>query len=637
MVRRDVNFRILGDPKDLKRAVADAQRAFGSLESTAKKTSRGIDVLKKGAVALAGAFAVKKIANFVGETVGLAVAAEEAGSAFRTTFGPATQDVAAFVDEFANKAGLARFELEQMLAISGAVVQGLGATEEESAELAETMATLAGDIASFSNVSGGAAPVLAAFQSALTGEREALKTYGIVISEADVQQRALLDTNKEAATELTKLEKATATMALAAERAGKQVGDLDRTQESTSNTMRRLGAQFKEAKVSIGQALLPALEKLLPVIEELIPAFAEFTEGIADSTAELVAGAAPLLKWLALIPKVTDATKLAAVPTFSLGGAIGFLGRRIVDSNPVILGFRIAQGLMGDAVEETTEAIAAQIDELTGADKALVGIAKPLEELPEPIKEVNKELEKSVKEFEAWQKGVNAAAARAETDLRESMGSIIDLFDAAPEQIKTSVDEMLANIRAQRELAVEFEANMRVLAAAGLTALVDELEKAGPAAARLTGDLANDANAAFEAEFDLRTILGEEVDSLIAGKAALESQMFGFGMTLQQALARGFSASALQVVTSQSSASTTTSGPRPFEFAHGGTVPGPRGKAQLAVVHGGETVTPAAQSAGNGRGGVTIIVNGFVGSETQLAAVIDRVLTRRSRTSGLSF
>lgn len=34
-------------------------------------------------------------------------------------------------------------------------------------------------------------------------------------------------------------------------------------------------------------------------------------------------------------------------------------------------------------------------------------------------------------------------------------------------------------------------------------------------------------------------------------------------------------------------------------FADGGVVPGPKGKAQLAVVHGGETITPPGQSGGS--------------------------------------
>ena len=45
--------------------------------------------------------------------------------------------------------------------------------------------------------------------SALTGEREALKSLGIVIKETDVQQKALEMTNKSSVKELTNLEKLT--------------------------------------------------------------------------------------------------------------------------------------------------------------------------------------------------------------------------------------------------------------------------------------------------------------------------------------------------------------------------------------------------------------------------------------------
>lgn len=59
-----------------------------------------------------------------------------------------------------------------------------------------------------------------------------------------------------------------------------------------------------------------------------------------------------------------------------------------------------------------------------------------------------------------------------------------------------------------------------------------------------------------------------------------------------------------------------------FSFQHGGTVPGPIGRPQLAVVHGGETITPP----GEGAGGITIMVDARgaqrgVGPEVQRAIV----------------
>lgn len=252
-----------------------AERAGGSVEKMD-------GILKKAALAGGLAIAAQKVGQLATAAVGLAIDAGEAASAFDTTFGPAVDRVGRFVDDFANKAGLAEHELQQMLATTGAVAQGIGFTERESANLSISMATLAGDVASFSNAAGGSEAVMLALQSAINGEREALKTYGLAISEAEVQTAAFAATGKTSADELTRQEKALATIELAYQKAGKQVGDLDRTQASAANTLRRIQALFKEAGVTIGQTLLPNLEAILPAIEQAIPAGVRLGETLLE-------------------------------------------------------------------------------------------------------------------------------------------------------------------------------------------------------------------------------------------------------------------------------------------------------------------------------------------------------------------
>lgn len=268
-------------------ASAAFDKTGGSFDSLTSK----IGSFAKGAIATAAA---AKIAQLGAQMVGMAVDAGEAASAFETTFGDGVDAASQFVDEFANKAGFARYELQQMLATSGNVAQGIGATEEQSAALAEQMARLAGDVASFSNASGGAEAVLAALQSALTGEREALKTYGIAVSQAEVEERALADTRKASADDLTRLELANATMTIATEKAGKAVGDLDRTSDSAANRMREIKAEIKETGTAAGQELLPALEDVLPVVSDMIPLLAD----AAVEAAGLATALGPLAKGL---------------------------------------------------------------------------------------------------------------------------------------------------------------------------------------------------------------------------------------------------------------------------------------------------------------------------------------------------
>ena len=272
-----------------KREAKAAASATGQIGDAASKTGTATGKLTKqwGGLSkiLAGGAAVlaaRQMARLAGEAVKLAVDAAEAGSAFATSFGTAEASMQEFVDEFAHMAGFTEGELKQLLAVTGAVVQGIGATEQESADLAQSMAVLAGDVASFSNAAGGAEAVLMALQSAINGEREALKTYGLALSEAEVQQRALQDSGKATASELSRLEKAQATVALAYEKAGKAIGDLERTQDSEANTLRRVNALWKEAKTQIGEELIPALAGILPEVEAAIPAVSELAAALAS-------------------------------------------------------------------------------------------------------------------------------------------------------------------------------------------------------------------------------------------------------------------------------------------------------------------------------------------------------------------
>ncbi len=259
---KKVSIAIIGKTKNFTDSLTRSQKAMGKFSSIAgtlgKATVAGLGVASVAAVTLGK------------DLVNLGSDANEARSAFETTFGESVPKLSGFVDEFANKAGLAAHELEGLLTQSGAIMQGIEFTGEASADLSVKLATLAGDVASFSNVQGGAEPVMQAFTKALLGERESLKTYGIAIMEADVQQQAFIMTGKTSASELTKQEKALATYELLLQKTKVQQDDLNRTQESFANKSRAAQAKLKDLKVTMGTELLPVIEELLPVIVDLV-------------------------------------------------------------------------------------------------------------------------------------------------------------------------------------------------------------------------------------------------------------------------------------------------------------------------------------------------------------------------------
>jgi len=278
---KKVSIAIIGKTKQFTDSLTKSQKAMNKFSSVAgtlgKATVAGLGVASVAAVTLGK------------DLVNLGSDANEARSAFETTFGESVPKLSGFVDEFANKAGLAAHELEGLLTQSGAILQGIEFTGEASADLSTKLASLAGDVASFSNVQGGAEPVMQAFTKALLGERESLKTYGIAIMEADVQQQAFIMTGKTNAKELTKQEKALATYELLLQKTKVQQGDLNRTQESFANKSRAAQAKLKDLKVTMGAELLPVVEELLPVIVDLV------TE-VGPHLVEAIKAVAPFIK-----------------------------------------------------------------------------------------------------------------------------------------------------------------------------------------------------------------------------------------------------------------------------------------------------------------------------------------------------
>ena len=243
-----------------------------------------------------------------------------------------------------------------------------------------------------------------------------------------------------------------------------------------------------------------------------------------------------------------------------------------------------------------TRGVAAATDGATGSVQELTDLLSG---------DAAKTVEEFAADFKEWELEISKAAGEAELALRNSMGSIIDLFSGAPKKIKISVDKMIANILEQKIVAKEFEKAMRLLMAAGLDAVVDELEKAGPAAVDQAVALAADINRGFELELELQSILGGNIARLEQERATLAARLKLLGMTLGEAFAAGFNIRALLVPGPLPGAP-----PRggedldPFErrdFHGGGVVPGPRGKEVAATLLGGETVIPLG-----GAGGTTI-------------------------------
>ena len=272
--------------RELNNFSKDIKNVDNSVKDSAKANAQfaaGMSGTSKLAIAGAAAIAGKSLLDFSLNAIQAASSAQEAAGAFGTTFGDAAEKLNSQLAENANLFGLTSAEAQQLISVFGSVAQGIGFTQQESADLSSELFNLAGDIASFNNITAGAAPVLQAFRSALVGEREALKTYGIAITEAEVQTKAFAQTGKTSADELTRQEKALATTALIFERSAVQQGNAAREAAGFAAQTLIARSATQELSEQLGEELLPAAGEVLKIFNEMrVEATPELIDRFSD-------------------------------------------------------------------------------------------------------------------------------------------------------------------------------------------------------------------------------------------------------------------------------------------------------------------------------------------------------------------
>ncbi len=249
----NIEFKILTDTRQLEKSLTSASKKF-------KTFGKNMSTFATLPLAAAGVGFIK-----------LASDAEETANKFNVVFRGMSKDASDWARSFGDSVGRSNEDMQRFSSTLGDILKPLGFTTKEAFNLSKGMTELALDVASFNNRQD--ADVIRAFASALTGERESLKTLGIVISEADVKTEAYTLGLVRQGEELTKTSKAQATYSLLLKNTEDAQGDLVRTQDSFANQMKRLQASAKDLGVSLGEILLPAATKLIVKTNSLLQSF----------------------------------------------------------------------------------------------------------------------------------------------------------------------------------------------------------------------------------------------------------------------------------------------------------------------------------------------------------------------------
>lgn len=249
-----------------------------------QKQMTGIKGLaKKAGVALAAAFAVKKIWDFGAACVELGSDLQEVQNVVDVTFPQMSKQVDDFAKNAASQFGLSETMAKKFTGTFGAMAKAFGFNEQSAYEMSTALTGLAGDVASFYNLSQDEA--YTKLKSVFTGETESLKDLGVVMTQAALDQYALANGYGKTTAAMGEAEKVALRYKFVTDQLSLASGDFLRTSDSWANQVRVLKLQFESLQATIGQGLINVLTPVIKVINTIIGklmslanAFKAFTE-----------------------------------------------------------------------------------------------------------------------------------------------------------------------------------------------------------------------------------------------------------------------------------------------------------------------------------------------------------------------
>lgn len=242
------------DNTGFKRGVNRVSGSLGGLRSVAGKL----------AGALAAAFAVQKVIQFGAACIQLGSDVAEVQNVVDVSFGRMAYKMEEFADTAITSFGMSELAAKKTGSTYMAMAKGMGIADEAASDMAIALTGLSGDVASFFNLSQEDAAYK--LRSIFTGETEALKDLGVVMTQANLQQYAMANGMNSNIQAMSQAERVALQYSFVMDSLKLAQGDFLRTQDSWANQTRILSMQWQQFMSIIGQALTTVL---LPVVKML--------------------------------------------------------------------------------------------------------------------------------------------------------------------------------------------------------------------------------------------------------------------------------------------------------------------------------------------------------------------------------
>ena len=277
------------DIRNFESGMKKAEKRLEGVEKSSKKTSRSMgDIVgagKKLAIAAGLGFGLQKGVKFVESAVGAFSDLEQSAKSVERQFCEGADTIQRFGETAADSLALSKAEFNTLAVTTGAVLSGFIDDQDKAARATIRLTERARDFATTYQITVPQA--IDAFSASIRGQQDAVAKFGVQISTATVEAKALELGLGDATGVITDQDKAVARLELLYEQTAGTQGAFADSSDDLATRQERVNAKMKDLQATIGEALVPAVIELAEAFEDLIPSI----EKAGPELAAFVAGA----------------------------------------------------------------------------------------------------------------------------------------------------------------------------------------------------------------------------------------------------------------------------------------------------------------------------------------------------------
>ena len=263
-------------------------KGFGKgMNSMQSKVGGLTGAFKKLGIAIGAAFAIKQLVQFSKKAIDLGSDLQEVENVVGSVFTTMSEQVDEFAKSAAETAGLSETMAKRYTGTFGAMAKAFGFAESEAFNMSTSLTQLAGDVASFYNLTQDEA--YTKLKSVFTGETESLKDLGVVMTQAALDSFAMSEGIGKTTKAMSEQEKVALRYRFVMNQLSTASGDFLRTSDSWANQTRLLKLNIESIMANFGQGLINFFTPIIKLINVVLSKIATLASAF-KALSEMIMG-----------------------------------------------------------------------------------------------------------------------------------------------------------------------------------------------------------------------------------------------------------------------------------------------------------------------------------------------------------